>query len=295
MPRFLDQLFFRGPSDRGLRDRKVPKSRKGALKDHWRAFLTQADSKRGVKVRGNARHRHALRMRTREKALGAIHLGRISLLPCSLVALRTQSPGSRWWASLNGSRRAAMILALWLGGSSCGHWNGESEYHPPVGRTKAGAVSFGIGLPGKDWKPYPEKESGVQVAWLSQKSSSVIQVRSQCAEHGDSSLEMFTAHIGADFGNWQVRELDTGEKDRRGRPITEPVQKNFRLAGRTAMRSTVDAELDGVPISLEVVVLKKDGCLFDLTLISPPNAFDSEMPAFDRVVKGFRFPLRGRS
>lgn len=188
-----------------------------------------------------------------------------------------------------------MTFALLLGSSACGHWNGESEYHPPRGlSSKAGAVSFGIGLPGEGWKPYPEKESGVQVAWLSKKSSSVIQVRSQCAEHGDSSLEMFTAHIGADFENWQVRELDTGKKDRRGRPITTLVQKNFRLAGRTAMRSTVDAELDGVPISLEVVVLKKDGCLFDLTLISPPASLKAEVPAFERVVKGFRFPLRGR-
>lgn len=178
-------------------------------------------------------------------------------------------------------------LLLFLG---CGHWNGESEYHPR-GRSKAGAVSFGIGLPGKGWKPYPEKESGVQVAWLNDASSSVIQVRSQCAEHGDSSLEMFTAHIGADFGDWNVRELDTGKKDRRGRPVTKLVQHSFRLEGRSALRSTVDAKLDGVPITLEVVVLKKDGCLFDLTLISPPSHFELQLPAFERVVKGFRFPL----
>lgn len=189
---------------------------------------------------------------------------------------------------------AGLVFALGLGVASCGHWNGEKEYHPPRGvGSKAGAVSFGIGLPGKGWRPYPEKESGVQVAWLNDASSSVIQVRSQCAEHGDSTLEMFTEHIGADFEDWVVRTKDTGEKDRRGRPVLDPVQKTFKLVGRSALRSTIDAALDGVPITLEVVVLKKDGCLFDLTLISPPSQFEGGISAFERVVEGFRFPLRG--
>lgn len=190
---------------------------------------------------------------------------------------------------------AALLLAMVVTFCGCGHWNGEAEYHPPRGlwsRSKAGAVSFGIGLPGEGWRPYPEKESGVQVAWLSQAHSSVIQVRSQCAEHGDSSLEMFTEHIGADFGDWKVRQIDTGERDHRNQPVLQEVQEHFRLAGRQALRSTIDAELDGVEVCLEVVVIKKDGCLFDLTLIAPPKHFDGCMKAFDRVVKGFRFPLR---
>lgn len=190
---------------------------------------------------------------------------------------------------------AALLLAMGIACFGCGHWNGEAEYHPPRSLwsgSKAGAVSFGIGLPGEGWRPYPEKESGVQVAWLSQASSSVIQVRSQCAEHGDSTLEMFTEHIGADFGDWRVREIDTGKRDHRDRPVLKEVQEHFRLAGRQALRSTIDAELDGVEISLEVVVLKKDGCLFDLTLIAPPKHFEGGLGAFERVVKGFRFPLR---
>lgn len=190
---------------------------------------------------------------------------------------------------------APLAFALCLG--ACGHWNGEAEYHPPtrlLGASPAGAVSFGIGLPGRKWRPYPEKESGVQVAWLRKGKSAVIQVRSQCAEHGDSSLEMFTEHIGADFGDWSVREVDTGKKDRRGRPVFKPVQAHFRLAGRRALRSTIDAELDGVPITLEVVVVKKNGCLFDLTYISPPSSYEEGLGDFDKVVEGFRFPLPGK-
>lgn len=192
--------------------------------------------------------------------------------------------------------RLLLSLSLSFFALSCSRWNGESEYHPPKRLFSSGgharATSFGVGLPGRGWKPYPEDESGLQVAWFHSKSSSVIQVRSQCAEHGDSSLEMFTEHIGADFEDWELLQRDSGKVDRRGRPIMQVQQSEFKLADRRAVRSSIQAKLDGVKIRLEIVVVKKNGCLFDLMYISRPDDFEKRLPAFERVVAGFRFPLR---
>ena len=74
--------------------------------------------------------------------------------------------------------------------------------------------------------------------------------------------------------------------------VKERGRMRMVLAGRAALRTSVDATLDGVPIALELVVLKKDGCLFDLTYVAVPDAFDSHTGEFEKVVEGFSFPLR---
>ena len=40
------------------------------------------------------------------------------------------------------------------------------------------------------------------------------------------------------------------------------------------------------------VVVKKDGCLFDLTYIAKPEDFEQHTPAFQKVIDGFGYPVR---
>jgi hypothetical protein len=54
------------------------------------------------------------------------------------------------------------------------------------------------------------------------------------------------------------------------------------------MRSLVRARLDGVPISLELVVLKKNGCVHDFTYASPTGKEAEHQTEFDALVAGFR-------
>ncbi len=61
------------------------------------------------------------------------------------------------------------------------------------------------------------------------------------------------------------------------------------LDGREALRSRYLARLDGVPVELELVVLKKDNCVFDFTYVAPPGAGRSRAwPDFDTLLAGFR-------
>jgi hypothetical protein len=163
-------------------------------------------------------------------------------------------------------------------GACRGGWNEGQLYvkrWKPAWRGQYTEATYRVGTPGPDWRPHAEKNS--QVAWRHRHDPAVIQVRSQCEEHGDSSLEQFTDHLRIDFREWEVAS-----------------QRFITLENREALRTTVDANLDGAPIKLELIVMKKNGCLFDLTYISAPSAFGDGMASFERVLDGFTFPVAKR-
>lgn len=172
----------------------------------------------------------------------------------------------------------ASILAatLSLGALGCSRWKGGELYVPPgqpAWKKARKQAAFRVGLPGPGWEAH--RDEGTQVAWHNERTASMIQVRSQCDEHGDSDLQSFTDHLRIDTDEWQIVQ-----------------ERYFRLVGRQALRTTVKFKLDGLPVHAELVVLKKNGCLFDLSLLSKPNGFDASMPAFEAVVAGFDFPVR---
>jgi len=173
--------------------------------------------------------------------------------------------------------RSIPLLASVLILSGCRGWQGDRylEHRMPASR-RAREASFAFGLPDPAWRALRKAED-VQVAWMSDELAAVIEVHAQCDEQGDSSLEQFTDHLRIDWTGWTILE-----------------QKAITLIGRAALSTVVEAELDGVKIRNEFVVVKKSGCLFDLRYSAPPDRFDAGRPSFARVVAGFRFPLEGR-
>lgn len=115
----------------------------------------------------------------------------------------------------------------------------------------------------------------IQVAWINTSLGGVgiIEVFAQCEGQGDSSLEQYTDHLRIDWDGWTVIE-----------------QSSTELLGRAAMRTVVDASLDGIPRRNELWVVKKDGCLFDLRYSAGAADFASGQAAFSSVVQGLRFP-----
>ena len=57
---------------------------------------------------------------------------------------------------------------------------------------------------------------------------------------------------------------------------------------REARHVVLRARLDGVPRAIELYVMKKDGCVYDLGLIAPPEHFARARAAFDAFARGFR-------
>lgn len=60
-------------------------------------------------------------------------------------------------------------------------------------------------------------------------------------------------------------------------------EREFELAGRGAQRQIVTGTLDGVPTQVNLVVVRKDGCVFDFYLVSqgePPAGAEEDFEAF---------------
>jgi hypothetical protein len=90
------------------------------------------------------------------------------------------------------------------------------------------------------------------LAWVDTKSGHVLAMNATCKEHGDPPLEVLTGHLLMGFEDKELIE-----------------RRSFMLDGREALESTYTAKLDGVPIDITVVVMKKDGCVHDFTYVSP--------------------------
>lgn len=70
------------------------------------------------------------------------------------------------------------------------------------------------------------------------------------------------------------------------------VDEQVTLDGRGAQHCVVDAELDGVPLRMEVYLLTRAGCVFDLSYLSDRRAEGHEQ--FTRFVQAFEIERVGR-
>ena len=102
------------------------------------------------------------------------------------------------------------------------------------------------------------------------RAGGTIVADASCGEGDDVPLDVLTNH------------LLFGVEDRHELPRIA-----FQLDGRGALRTRLDGTLDGVRVAFDLVVLKKDGCIFDLYLIAPPDRLLAREPDFDRFVAGF--------
>lgn len=169
----------------------------------------------------------------------------------------------------------AFGLAVITLASGCAGWRdfGDTYYaHRSPRALAAKEATFSFGMPGADWTPIDDVDD-VQVAWFNPALAGIIELRAQCDEQGDSSLEQYTDHLRIDFEDWAIVE-----------------QGKATLAGRAARRTVVDASLDGISRRNELWVVKKNGCLFDLRYHAAPENFAAGQRDFSAVVQGFRYP-----
>lgn len=109
------------------------------------------------------------------------------------------------------------------------------------------------------------------LAWRNESLHSIVQVNSSCEADMDVPLAALTNHLLIGFTEREFHSQET-------RP----------LDGREALVTHVTAKLDGVPRTMVLVVLKKDGCVYDMALIaSDEAALSSARPAFDGFVGEF--------
>lgn len=57
--------------------------------------------------------------------------------------------------------------------------------------------------------------------------------------------------------------------------------------GREARHTVLRAKLDGVPLVWDLYVMKKNGCVYDMAYVAPPDDFARGQAAFERFASGF--------
>ncbi|RJS20260.1 hypothetical protein DRW03_19985 [Corallococcus sp. H22C18031201] len=130
-------------------------------------------------------------------------------------------------------------------------------------------VRYRVGEVSKDWQRVYFNDNDLAFSERAE-TGRVLSVNATCNGHDDPPLPVLTRHLLMGFTERQ-----------------ELAQRTIPLDGREALRSRYVAKLDGVPVELELVVLKKDGCVFDFTYVAPPGMAEARMPDFDALLAGF--------
>lgn len=143
------------------------------------------------------------------------------------------------------------------------------------GGTLAGQVyrdeeaRYQIGAPPAGWERLDVEEQN-DLAWSERDLAAIIQVNASCDPDLDVRLDVLRNHLLFGFTDPEILN-----------------EELVPLDGREALRTHVVAKLDGVPREMVLVVLKKDGCVYDFALVAPRDSFARARPAFDHLVAGF--------
>ncbi len=154
-------------------------------------------------------------------------------------------------------------MSLIVGFAACSHVLHGVVFSKPE-------VQYRIGAPDEAaWRRVDFSDN--DLAWLHRTSGHIISTNATCHDHGDAPLEVLTQHLLFGFTDREQREQETQTID-----------------GREALHSKYVARLDGVPVEIELVVLKKNGCVHDFSYIAPVGQSAEQQAVFDRFVGEFQ-------
>jgi hypothetical protein len=159
----------------------------------------------------------------------------------------------------------AVLFFVACGGSPVTFENGVYHGH---------GISFGVGDVPSSWHRVDVDDA--PLAFRDDQGSSVL-VNGRCNLRSDDvPLVALT------------NQLIAGTTDREFlKEETIPLDK------REARHTVLKAKLDGVDLVWDVYVMKKNGCVYDVVLVTPPDRFEQRSAAFDRFVMGLHTTNEG--
>ncbi len=128
-------------------------------------------------------------------------------------------------------------------------------------------VSYRVGTLSPVWERV--KLSQNDLAWYTEDTGHALQVNSTC-QGEDVPLDVLTRHLLMGFTERQA-----------------VAEEKVVVDEREALRSRYRAKLDGVPVELLFLVLKKDQCVYDFTYVAPLGRFEERLEGFESLVRGF--------
>ncbi len=172
-------------------------------------------------------------------------------------------------------RYILQLTALFLSVSLLGCFGGVKKTGKVTGYREGQVLTkkgyYQVGELSSDWQRINLEKA--MIAFYNPQLKSTISTDSFCDQaYNDSSLKSLTQQLFPGLQNLKVIE-----------------EKQFQLDGRGALQTLVDAELDGLPVMVNIVVLKKDWCLFDFYLVSEKSSFARAMSDFEKFYQNFSY------
>lgn len=130
-----------------------------------------------------------------------------------------------------------------------------------------GTVRYRVGDRAGDWERVEVEDNDLAFHHV---QLGTISVNSTCEDYEDVPDIALLNH------------LLFGTSERRFR-----IEETVTVDGRGARHVVVDLELDGVPLTLEIYLLKKDGCVYDLVYTARRDIHEHGAPLFHALVQGF--------
>jgi hypothetical protein len=159
-----------------------------------------------------------------------------------------------------------MFRTGWLLALCCGV-GCATPYQAGVVQKEGTRYFVGDGPPGWSRQGFSDND----VAFVSPNGQHTLAVNATCEGYRDAPLPVLLRHLLMGF-----TKVETVSQD------LAPLDGRERLLGHYVAR------LDGVPVELGLAVLKKDGCIYDFTYLSPPGHYDEAKGALARLLATFR-------
>lgn len=122
---------------------------------------------------------------------------------------------------------------------------------------------------GPEWIPVQIK--GAEQAWIIPQEGSSMLIDSHCkSKDQDIPLNALTAQLLIGMTNQ-----------------TLIAQKPVSFQDREALVSTFLLKVDGALQKMHILVLKKEGCVFDVVLSTPESTFEKRLPDFEKIQQLF--------
>jgi hypothetical protein len=135
-------------------------------------------------------------------------------------------------------------------------------------------MCYRVGPLGGDWRLVHQE--GAAVGFYSDSIGGVVEANATCRDDAEAApLEALTRQLLIGYTDRAVIEKRLEQVDR-----------------REALHTLAEARIDGVPVLLNLYVLKRNGCVFDLSYVAPPGRYRRGEGDFARFVDGF-VDLRG--
>jgi hypothetical protein len=131
-----------------------------------------------------------------------------------------------------------------------------------------GSVRVALGPVPAGWEPL--RVEGADLAYRDPSHGASVLFDVRCGQKDDDApLSVLTGHL---ILGTTARVVATEE--------------TLPFDGREALHTQMRAKLDGVPMQYDIYVMKKDGCVYDLVYVAPPDRFADGAGDFERFARG---------